>query len=726
MNIYANSAQATALLVLYPMAIPGAQTNVLPLGLYDLGIPLSIYSLLTDLYMVIDPVGLLSAPMAAGDSVRLWVNGNSTSVVKVIKKGEENERIELEAPWGLLMDGLNKLWYEVTRVSGNTEKSTPILNVLFNSPAPKVSVSHPLSVGPGQTSTFSFTRTYGREYDKVRLTVGTWSRDIPFVHPATQFTYALTAADLVQIGDGTHNVFGIAHDQLANTGLSATTSITVTANQQLIVPTLTNVLDQNNNEVPPNATTPSTTLTLKGKAHQLQQVEIYDGSGPSAVSKGIETVSPAGDWLCTITVPVGPRRLYAKSRYHPTNTYSNVRLLTVEVDVVVAFLNAPYSATAGAQVTGIELVVTEAGKPTAGKIVTVTLPQGSTFPGGSNVGIFTTDANGKVVLAGVTAGSGVGTFSIEAVSEGATANAVLTIVAQTPVGLIRLSDAPYGIKMSPDGTTVCVQCSFSLYLIDVATATVRLNKTLAEQGSHDLAFSPDGTQIYVCASNNAVLVVNAETLLTIGRITVTGTPIGIVLSEKGDQAFVSTWNGHTVAVLDLNKQVVVKTISVGIYPRGIARSRDGTRIYVVNAGLTVPSSVSEIDIPNLAVTKTIPVGFLAYDVAESVDGNSIFVGGSSNTQGMVLQFNAYTWTPIKTIRVTPPIHSIGLNHAGTHLYCVGHTTGSVTTIDIEMGEVTDTTAVEPRPIKIVTTRDDTRGFVTCIENSTVKVIALSP
>uniref|UniRef100_UPI000A1EE1E0 Ig-like domain-containing protein n=2 Tax=unclassified Pseudomonas TaxID=196821 RepID=UPI000A1EE1E0 len=98
----------------------------------------------------------------------------------------------------------------------------------------------------------------------------------------------------------------------------------------LVVPTLTNVLDANNVEVPEGTYTVSTTLTLKGTASKGLQVEVYDGNGSTAVSKGKATAdATTGRWELKISVPVGARRLYAKSLYHSTATYSNVRLLTV-------------------------------------------------------------------------------------------------------------------------------------------------------------------------------------------------------------------------------------------------------------------------------------------------------------------------------------------------------------------------------------------------------------
>jgi len=569
-SININSTQISALLQLYPMAIPGAVENLQPPGAYHLGIPESIHSPSTNLFMVIDPVTLFSTPFAAGDSVRLWVNSQATSVIKPIKPGEENDRIFMELPWRVLKNGLNTLYYEVTRISGNKDQSTPILNVLFNDPVSGITVSHPPSIGPGTSATVTLTRSDPRQFDEVELIIGSWSRTIPYVHPANPITYTLTTIDLQQIGDGTHTVNATIKDQLSNLRVSPTTSIVISANTLvlppptvkgqtgnnfnptlqnievlvpagtllptdkiyvkwegaistpaasytsaqrlvsagltfvvprsvlayslgkavkviyvierngvstpsqvlplnilplpatalippkileadannvldvtalgtqnatihallwtliaagmpcwlslageksdgsahnldlwkglpaqvnstwvnqgywpaalvnsylkqlgdgtslrikfavsmdmsnvratavefpdrvytvkllvLVVPTLTDVLDTGNQQVVEGGVTISTTLKLKGKASIGQQVEIFDGNGPSAVSKGKATANTAGDWELTITVAAGVRRLYAQSLYHPGNpVYSNVRNLTVVTNIV--------------------------------------------------------------------------------------------------------------------------------------------------------------------------------------------------------------------------------------------------------------------------------------------------------------------------------------------------------------------------------------------------------
>ena len=155
---------------------------------------------------------------------------------------------------------------------------------------------------------------------------------------------ALVSSYLKQLGHGTTLTikFKVSLDK-SNNPATATVfqdrpySIKAVA---LVVPTLVNVLNANNVEVQEGTSTTSDVLKLKGKASNSLNVEIFDGSGSSAVSKGIATADmTTGIWERTITVPVGIRRLYAKSLYHPSSVYSNVRNLTVVAVIVPTLVN---------------------------------------------------------------------------------------------------------------------------------------------------------------------------------------------------------------------------------------------------------------------------------------------------------------------------------------------------------------------------------------------------
>jgi hypothetical protein len=230
MSVQVYSTEANAALALYPVYPPQWITPVLPPGTADGGLPLSAFTP-SGVELVIDPItGLRNWVMAAYDVVTIFVNGVNTGISKTIYPGEEQERILLHVPASWFTNGVNDVRYRVTRASGN-DADSPTLKLLYNNPAPTVTVSHPPSVAPGQTAVITITVGYPRPHDTVTLTIGTWS--ITFPNPTSPITHTLTAAELQLIGDGTHSVFARVRDQLTNNNESATTPITITANQKV-------------------------------------------------------------------------------------------------------------------------------------------------------------------------------------------------------------------------------------------------------------------------------------------------------------------------------------------------------------------------------------------------------------------------------------------------------------------------------------------------------------
>lgn len=230
MSVQVHSTEANAALALYPVYPPQWITPVLPAGTADGGLPLSAFTP-SGVELVIDPItGLQNWVMAVYDVVTIFVNGVSTGISKTIYPGEEQERILLLVPAIWFTNGVNDVRYRVTRASGN-DADSPTLKLLYNNPAPTVTVSHPASVAPGQTAVITITVGYPRPHDTVTLTIGTWS--ITFPNPTSPINHTLTAAELQLIGDGTHSVFAAVRDQLTNNSKSAKTPITITANQKV-------------------------------------------------------------------------------------------------------------------------------------------------------------------------------------------------------------------------------------------------------------------------------------------------------------------------------------------------------------------------------------------------------------------------------------------------------------------------------------------------------------
>ncbi|MHC8333200.1 hypothetical protein [Pseudomonas sp. LB3P25] len=179
-------------LTLYPVIIPGWKTPVIHDSNPHGGIPLSLFDEQPEgLLCLIDPwlnAASKSVVMDVDDRVDLYVDGRATPVTgKTIGPGEENDRVRLYIPKGILQDGVNEIFYQVLRVGQTTPEESLKLKVLYHTLAPgepghstrKVQVSADVQtngVDKAQAErgvVVGFDYPNRRAHDDIRLTVGT-------------------------------------------------------------------------------------------------------------------------------------------------------------------------------------------------------------------------------------------------------------------------------------------------------------------------------------------------------------------------------------------------------------------------------------------------------------------------------------------------------------------------------------------------------------------------
>ncbi|WP_285420030.1 hypothetical protein [Pseudomonas sp. efr-133-TYG-5] len=305
---------------------------------------------------------------------------------------------------------------------------------------------------------------------------------------------------------------------------------------------------------------------------------------------------------------------------------------------------------------------------------------------------------------------------------------VYVAAAGGPLGPIPVSPTPYGICLSPDGNRAFV-CGFnSVQVIDTTSSTLidQIPVPLKEV-SWEMAISPDGARGYVCSAAGALTVIDLVNSRYITDIPLQSLLIGIVLSADGAKAFVTTWGGNTVVVVDTASLQAIKTIAVGRNPRGIDISPDGTQIYVANwnnGGFD--GSISVIDIRTLAVTKTFALRIPAYGVAVTPDGRSLYVCGADGTQGAVVQIDANSGQLLRDIPVLGNPRGVIVNHGGTQVLCCNESPQMVSVIDTASGTVSKLIPVGKSPLEIKISADDSRAFVVCANDPSVFVISLLP
>lgn len=607
---------------LYPMIIPGWRDAVLPAGVAHGGIPQSIYQEPKGLLMVIDPQTTLSQAMAAYDSVVVWLNGEQTSVGTIIQPGEEGDRIALYLPPGLLMNGINHLFYRWTRSSGNFEDSKPILDVLYHDPAPGypapagIVVTHPARVGPTEAAqgvAVTFGISFPRPYDKVTLTVGTWSHTITVADPAQPITLKLTATDFQQIGDNPQMPIKVrVVDQLGNSNVSATTFMDIHASQSRNVVAFLN----GPYRVAAGGRVKDVELSLtqegQGTAGTISVIlpagTLYpDGTGgarnfPTRADgtltvEGIKGTNTPGTY--TLTASSGGSTATESLRvteYGHSDVIAvgpNIRDITCSPDGARVYV-APVNHTSMA-VIDTEKTIVERYIPlhTNGWVHHVLSRDGKRAFGGSNQDqkMYVLDIERSAIIASFPVGKAPFNValnqdeSLAFVSNmyDASVDVIdlqkLQVIKRIPVGIY-----PYQCVAHPDGKFMylCVRDSKSIVVIDVQTLrvvrSIRLNSTPLH-----LAITPDGNSIFVNVFIDLqiedILQVNAYTGAVIRTIRFNGLARGVVLNHAGTQAFCCSPQTGTVSIIDIASGVV-RTVRVGRWPLSIAVSPDDSLGYV--------------------------------------------------------------------------------------------------------------------------------------------------
>jgi len=310
-------------LVLFLVKIPGWKTPVIHDSNPHGGIPLSLFEEhLEGLLCLIDPW----LNKAVDERVNLFVDGRATPVTgKTIGPDEEDVRVRLYIPKGILHDGVNEIFYQVLRVGQTTPEESLKLKVLYHTLAPgepghamsKVQVSADVQtngVGKAQAErgvVVGFDYPNRRAHDDIRLTVGTTYVDHK-VSPGEALpgspvvTETLFTPTFEKTGDNPRTPFWYrVTDQLGNSsGASASIEVDVHLKEEqldLKPPKVLEAKEQNGTVLNfekdfYEATSATVEVAFTGSARG-QTVKVYWLGRNSTYGSEIQTVSVAGHTL---------------------------------------------------------------------------------------------------------------------------------------------------------------------------------------------------------------------------------------------------------------------------------------------------------------------------------------------------------------------------------------------------------------------------------------------
>ncbi len=141
---------------------------------------------------------------------------------------------------------------------------------------------------------------------------------------------------------------------------------------------------------------------------------------------------------------------------------------------------------------------------------------------------------------------------------------------------IPVGKGPEGIDLSPDGRQVWSAASRggSVAIVDAALGRVLQTIDIGTKRSNRIKLSRDGKYALVSdLEAGELVVIDVAARKVSRRLTLGKQPEGVLVAPDGVRAFVAVNGDNHVAVVDMNRWQVVKTLSSGIGPDGMAWKR---------------------------------------------------------------------------------------------------------------------------------------------------------
>jgi YVTN family beta-propeller protein len=211
--------------------------------------------------------------------------------------------------------------------------------------------------------------------------------------------------------------------------------------------------------------------------------------------------------------------------------------------------------------------------------------------------------------------------------------AVIDVASCRVVDTVPVGSDPEQVAVSADGRTVYV----SNEALDSATGVgvqghATLFRVAVGKEPEGAVLNPTGTKLYITGeSDSSVTVLDASTGRRVGFFHVAERPRFMAFARRAEWALVSTENGGVVHVVDVRRDSVLSTISMGdgtTKPTGIAISADGRWAYIANGRA---AQVTVLDMTARKVVANIPVGERPWGVSLTPDGSTLYVAsGRSN------------------------------------------------------------------------------------------------
>jgi YVTN family beta-propeller protein len=176
--------------------------------------------------------------------------------------------------------------------------------------------------------------------------------------------------------------------------------------------------------------------------------------------------------------------------------------------------------------------------------------------------------------------------------------------------------------------------------------------------------------------------------------------------QRQSRVCVNHHRGVGFSVLDGETGTRLARVPIGRAPHGIAVSRDGARLFVVNQE---DDTVSIIDAHSYQLVQTLSVGKEPMQLVVSPDGASLYVAAKGD--GVVEVFDRAHGTRTARIPVGPSPHQLILSHDGRTLFVTVEGEASTAVLETATGQLLRRLAVGLYPKRLAVAPDERSAFL---------------
>ena len=275
---------------------------------------------------------------------------------------------------------------------------------------------------------------------------------------------------------------------------------------------------------------------------------------------------------------------------------------------------------------------------------------------------------------------------------------VIDAGAGTVVATVPVSAGPHGMAITQDGRTVYVSGDGSSSVDVIDTATDKVVKAIdVGKSPNGIALTSDDRLLLVTVYGDDRIAFVDTATKTVVATTAVPKPHTVAISPDGKLAYVTAQQPGQfgLAVIDVAKHSIVRTLPLDKTPRDGEFGYDGKMFYFTQAGV---SSVQALDPASEKIVAHIPTGvsphFVGYPRGAAF--GIVIVQGP----GELLLFDPATNTPVRSVAVGKQPHWAATSGDGKTAYVTNEGSNDFTIIDLATGK-TRTIAVGNAPRKVV-------------------------